>query len=89
MTKERVSEYGDRTWIGIIHSAQQSEKVFKNSEPQGVPWGNIKRSNTCAIGIPNGDKSVVQKKAFEELTESFPILTKDKLINPTSSASPK
>ena len=77
--KEQTTELEDRM-VEITAVEQNKEKRKKTNEDSLRDlWDNIKCTNICIIGVPEGDKREKgPKKIFEEIVvENFPNMEKE------------
>ena len=79
--EERISEVEDR-WVQITDAEQKREKRLKtNEESLGELWDNVKCTNICIIGVPEGEEREKEtEKIFQEIiAENFPNVGKESL----------
>ena len=66
--KERINDLEDRM-VEITATEQNIEKRMKRNEDSLRDlWDNIKRTNICIIGVPEGEK---REKGFEKMFEKI------------------
>uniref|UniRef100_A0A8D0SMJ0 L1 transposable element RRM domain-containing protein n=1 Tax=Sus scrofa TaxID=9823 RepID=A0A8D0SMJ0_PIG len=79
--EERISEVEDRL-VEITDAEQKREKRLKpNEESLRELWDNVKRTNICIIGVPEGgEREKGTENIFQEIVaESFPNMGKESL----------
>ena len=65
----------------ITDAEQKREKRLKtNEESLRELWDNVKRTNICIIGVPEGGEREGDRKIFQEIiAENFPNMGKEPL----------
>uniref|UniRef100_A0A5G2R9L7 L1 transposable element RRM domain-containing protein n=2 Tax=Sus scrofa TaxID=9823 RepID=A0A5G2R9L7_PIG len=79
--EEQISEVEDRL-VEITDAEQKREKRLKaNEESLRELWDNVKRTNICIIGVPEGEEREKEtEKIFQEIiAENFPNMGKEPL----------
>ena len=69
-----------------INAAKQNigKRMKTNEDNLRDLWDNIKCTNMCIIGVPEGEKEKGPEKIFEEITaENFPNMGKE-IVNQSS-----
>ena len=80
--EEWISEVEDRL-VEIMDAEQKREKRLKtNEESLRELWDNVKCTNICIIGVPEGEEREKEtEKIFQEIiAENFPNTEKKSLI---------
>uniref|UniRef100_A0A8D1E0Q3 L1 transposable element RRM domain-containing protein n=1 Tax=Sus scrofa TaxID=9823 RepID=A0A8D1E0Q3_PIG len=79
--EERISEVEDRL-VEITDAEQKREKRLKrNEESLRELWDNVKHTNICIIGVPEGEeREKGTEKIFQEIiAENFPNMGREPL----------
>ena len=79
--EEQISKVEDRL-VEIIDAEHRREKRLKtNEESLRELWDNVKHTNICIIGVPEGEEREKEtEKIFQEtIAENFPNMGKEPL----------
>ena len=81
--EEQISDLKTEWWksLPLNRLFKKRMKKEKNEDSLGDLWDNIKHTNICIIGAPEGEqREKGPKKTFEEITaENFPNTGKEKV----------
>ena len=79
--EERISEVEDRLEEITDADQKREKRLKKNEESLRELWDNVKHTNICIIGVPEGEEREKEtEKIFQEIiAENFPNMGKEPL----------
>ena len=77
--KERISDLEDRMWEFTAMEQNKEKRMKRNEDSLRDHWDNIKCTNICILGVPEGEeREKGPEKIFEEIiVENFPNMGKE------------
>ena len=77
--EEWISDLEDRMVEFTATEKNKEKRMKRNEDSLRDLWDNIKRTNICIIGVPEGEESEKEpKKIFEEIiVKNFPNMAKE------------